>query len=1056
MIEDWAPSVTSATKPRYSVVVPVYNEGANIGAFCAEALAKLPPNYELLICYDFDADNTVPALEALPADAKPPNVRLVRNRLGRGVRWAIDAGMRAAEADIVLVTMADLSDDFSNVEAMLQKAEAGADVVCASRYMKGGQQIGGPKFKKFLSRTAGLTLKWFAGMPTHDPTNSFKAYRREFLQKTPIESQEGFALGIELTVKAHIAGRKVEEVPATWRDRTAGQSRFKLMKWIPMYLRWYWLAMRKAWAGNAFWFSFLAITYLFMLTVFVPAANGNLPGGELDSSWVMVLHWTHAHHVDFGKDLVFTFGPWGFILQGYTPQTYAILFAAWTLIGTAFFAGAMKISRQLSQSAWVRGIWLLVLISIAGIGIDQVRDVRLFSPTCIAFLLYAFVDDLELNPTTVLLMAATAMTSQVKFSSTLMTLAVLGIITIDQLRRKKRPWALGLYLLSYLALWMFVGQSLGSLPAYFSASMAVASGYAQGEGFSRASDARDVTWFVICTLPILVTVIYAALRGEGKWPKVLAPFLGLSMLIFVTFKAGYVRHDEHGMEGTTSLAVVGLLVMGAVWRRIEDPIWKTVATVGAIAPIILAWQSFYAFNFPAFPGEIAETFQLAPSRTGTAASWMVGKGDFPKHYQDQLEAIRRQRPIPPIKGTVDIFPWNQNIAIAYGLNYRPRPVFQSYLAYTPALEKLNADFLAGPRAPDTILWTLGFIDGHYPPMEDALSWPEILTHYDLKSANTSMLQFERSSEARSYSLTPIGEPIQGEMGRPIDVPASDEPIWVRINVKPTLAGRLANFLLRPPWLDLRIRTGLGDIAFHLMPENAAAGFLLSPMIVEPRMVATGMMDHRLFAVMEAPDWATRLASDKVANIMVSAEGKDPKTACYQDQFDVSFERLSFPHRDISQVPGMRDYMGFQDFQMSVEEIRTNQTGYKATFIPLGGQQALFAPPRTTVQTRVPPACDHVRIRFGVLERANQNLPANAPPTDGVDFRIDIPQPSGNGQMVARTIWHRYLDPDHNPADRGMKEEDVIIGPQDKVILETAPGPKNVSGLSYWAGAEFHQ
>jgi glycosyltransferase involved in cell wall biosynthesis len=235
---------------RYSVVVPVYNEAAIIGEFCRRARAELPPGYELLICHDFPGDTTLPAVEALPSDQKPEHVRFVLNTLGAGVRYAIDAGMRAAAAPVVVVMMADVSDDFAKVGDMVSRVEAGADVVCASRYMKGGQQVGGPRFKKFLSRSAGLTLHWLAGLPTHDPTNSFKAYSKAFLARTPIESTAGFCLGLELTVKAHLAGGRVEEVPAIWTDRTAGQSRFRLWKWLPHYLQWYWLAMRSRWIGR--------------------------------------------------------------------------------------------------------------------------------------------------------------------------------------------------------------------------------------------------------------------------------------------------------------------------------------------------------------------------------------------------------------------------------------------------------------------------------------------------------------------------------------------------------------------------------------------------------------------------------------------------------------------------------------------------------------------------------------------------------------------------------------------------------------------------------------
>lgn len=234
--------------PRYSVVVPVFNEAGNIGPLCRAALSW-PAGYELLVCYDFEGDSTLPALAALPAADKPASLRPVRNDLGRGVRYAIEAGMKAARAPVVVVSMVDLSDDYSRMEAMVAGVEGGADVVCASRYIKGGEQIGGPWLKGFLSRAAGVSLHLLAGLPTHDPTNSFKAYRKSFLDRTPIESAAGFSLGLELTVKAHFGGGRVEEVPATWRDRTEGESRFKLWQWMPLYLRWYFWALRKRFLG---------------------------------------------------------------------------------------------------------------------------------------------------------------------------------------------------------------------------------------------------------------------------------------------------------------------------------------------------------------------------------------------------------------------------------------------------------------------------------------------------------------------------------------------------------------------------------------------------------------------------------------------------------------------------------------------------------------------------------------------------------------------------------------------------------------------------------------
>jgi hypothetical protein len=95
-----------------------------------------------------------------------------------------------------------------------------------------------------MSRAAGLSLHHLAGVKTHDPTNNFKLYRRDFLDSITIESEAGFELALELTVKATIAGRRVAELPTVWRDRTVGQSNFKLRKWLPHYLRWYVAALR--------------------------------------------------------------------------------------------------------------------------------------------------------------------------------------------------------------------------------------------------------------------------------------------------------------------------------------------------------------------------------------------------------------------------------------------------------------------------------------------------------------------------------------------------------------------------------------------------------------------------------------------------------------------------------------------------------------------------------------------------------------------------------------------------------------------------------------------
>ncbi len=231
--------------PVLSIVLPVYNEGEAVEPVLRGLSAEVTAPHEIVVVYDFDADTTVPVIARLVPEVA--GLRGLRNDLGRGVLNAMKAGIAGTTGRYVLISMADGSDEPGVVDSMVRLAEGGADVVAASRYMPGGRQIGGPLLKRLLSRTAGLTLHWFAGVPTHDPTSNFKLYSRRYLDAVTIESTAGFELALELTVKATVAGRLVAEVPTTWRDRTAGASNFKLRAWLPHYLHWYFVAFRARW-----------------------------------------------------------------------------------------------------------------------------------------------------------------------------------------------------------------------------------------------------------------------------------------------------------------------------------------------------------------------------------------------------------------------------------------------------------------------------------------------------------------------------------------------------------------------------------------------------------------------------------------------------------------------------------------------------------------------------------------------------------------------------------------------------------------------------------------
>jgi len=227
-----------------NIIIPVYNEGASFPELWNELCSLVKAEFVAHVVFDFDQDNTVPVVNRIIAEGES-RLRLIKNKRGRGVVPAIMTGFDIVLSGPVLVVMADLSDDLAQVDHMLALYSNGYDVVVGSRYMKGGQLIGGPFFKQLLSRLAGTSLWWFRGLPTHDATNAFKVYDSEMVRSFTVESRGGFELNLELTVKAFLTGHRIAEVPSTWRDRKSGESRFRLWKWLPHYLRWYVYAFRR-------------------------------------------------------------------------------------------------------------------------------------------------------------------------------------------------------------------------------------------------------------------------------------------------------------------------------------------------------------------------------------------------------------------------------------------------------------------------------------------------------------------------------------------------------------------------------------------------------------------------------------------------------------------------------------------------------------------------------------------------------------------------------------------------------------------------------------------
>lgn len=235
-----------------NIIVPAYNEEPNISQTIRtirEIQERVRIPHKLIVVNDNSTDRTKEIVRQLQEEND--DLVLVNRRGNHGLGRCINRGYEEVEGGAIVVVMADLADDVAAIPAMLEKIREGYDLVSASRYIPGGEGEHRDRVKHLLSRLLGAALKLLVGLPTNDATNAYKMYRSDILDRIGILRSDNYTTGLELTVKAHLAGFRIAEVPTVWKDRTGGKSHFKLFKVGPEYCRWFlWAVWQKLRAGK--------------------------------------------------------------------------------------------------------------------------------------------------------------------------------------------------------------------------------------------------------------------------------------------------------------------------------------------------------------------------------------------------------------------------------------------------------------------------------------------------------------------------------------------------------------------------------------------------------------------------------------------------------------------------------------------------------------------------------------------------------------------------------------------------------------------------------------
>ncbi|HEX4572561.1 MAG TPA: hypothetical protein VH184_19155 [Dongiaceae bacterium] len=318
---------------------------------------------------------------------------------------------------------------------------------------------------------------------------------------------------------------------------------------------------------------------------------------------------------------------------------------------------------------------------------------------------------------------------------------------------------------------------------------------------ARASQRAPLVYLAASLALAASFYVYVQLVRRTGWRGWIA-FAGLIWLLFVAFKAGFVRQDTHGAIGAGALLLTGYAVCLPSSPKAALPVLGiTIAAWAYMMSTIMALDHVPPLR--QVPGLVLG--QVAERWSETVAGLRT-RLDDPSRLDSEFAAakarIRAQMPLPPVTGTVDIYPWQLSAILANGLRWSGRPVFQSYSVYEPSLDARNVAHLRGPDAPDTVFFTFYPIDDRLPAQDDSGSLLQLLAAYDIVGYRPPYVQLAKRAPQAPVPLDEAATRIvSARLGS--DIALGDRgPVWARVRLKPTLLGQLVAAAYKLPPLHI--------------------------------------------------------------------------------------------------------------------------------------------------------------------------------------------------------------------------------------------------------------
>jgi hypothetical protein len=573
-----------------------------------------------------------------------------------------------------------------------------------------------------------------------------------------------------------------------------------------------------------------ALCWLAIFYVLPPPAP--LEAG-LDHSWQAYLTEMFLRHAQFGRDIVFTYGSWGFLNEPRgNPAIYPWLVLGRSILalGMAVSLSCLSIKHQKSQKyTWA---WLLALLVLA-------------NPVVLApLLLFAISSEPVGTPLRRLcmppLILGCALTAHIKFTVLFMLIPLAVLLLIeDSYLHRRFPFAFSGLIICYLGWYLAARQSLSGLTAYLSNAVSITTGYTAGMNLGEPSITAILLGTILCVIAP-ASYFLATSTTQRSWAAVRAAWIGL--FFFVGFKHTFVRYDgPHIWMGLMNHTLPGMLTVAMLIGRYPDAVTRlwihlparrrvfVVSYVGVLLGLSMIGLLYFGHIIDARE-VMGEKLTAARSDLFRLKLSLSGPDARKRQYDKELVELRNKFPLTQLKGSTDLFTYQSYLLLAYPFEVRVRPVLHSYSTYNENLARLNADFLIAAEAPQYVYVKLDTIDGRFHSLDDNLAWLSLLSNYEPADFSGNYLILRKAPNPRRFNKELIFEKTitWNEELRLPQLPGT--LLWAEIETHPTLTGRLLTTLYKPGTISLLTRRDSSEETYLLVPSIAQSGFLLSPVV----------------------------------------------------------------------------------------------------------------------------------------------------------------------------------------------------------------------------------